>query len=92
MLNPSRKNAMKIEDAQRDVRTVFLGGFAGQLVAAVLWFLSAALGTWDSVKTAVMVLAIGGVFIFPVTQIVLRLRGGCWEYAVELGKQCSNYN
>ncbi len=66
---------MTIEHAQRDVRTVFIGGFAGQLVSSVLWFLSAGLGTWHSVKAAIVVLVIGGMFIFPVTQIVLRLMG-----------------
>jgi hypothetical protein len=62
-----------IIDAQRDVRTVFLGGFAGQLVSSVVWFLSATTGTWHSTKAAVLVLIIGGTLIFPFTQLLLRL-------------------
>jgi len=66
---------MNISDAQRDVRTTFLGGFAGQLVSSALWFLSAALATWYSSTSAIVVLALGGVFIFPLTQLLLRLMG-----------------
>jgi hypothetical protein len=47
-----------ISDAQRDVRTVFLGGFAGQLVSSGVWLLSAAAATWLSHRTAVLVLVI----------------------------------
>lgn len=36
---------MKIAEAQRDVRTTYLGGFVGQLVSAVLWITAAALAT-----------------------------------------------
>jgi hypothetical protein len=66
---------MNISDAQRDVRSVFLGGFAGQLVSSGVWFLSAAFATWHSSKTAIIVLVIGGVFIFPMTQLLLLLMG-----------------
>ena len=66
---------MMIEQAQRDVRTTFLGGFAGQLVSAVIWFLSAGLATWYSQNTGIAVLVFGGVFIFPLTQLLLRLMG-----------------
>jgi len=66
---------MHIEDAQRDVRTVFMGGFAGQLVSGVIWGVSAALGTWHSPRAAILMLAVGGMFIFPLTQLVLRLMG-----------------
>ncbi len=66
---------MDIGDAQRDVRTVFMGGFAGQLVSSGVWFLSAAAATWLSSRTAMVVLIAGGFFIFPLTQLVLRLMG-----------------
>jgi hypothetical protein len=72
---------VNISDAQRDVRTVFLGGFAGQLVSSMVWFLSAALATWYSTKTAALVLMFGGMFIFPLTPLLLRLRGGPYSLA-----------
>jgi hypothetical protein len=64
---------MIIRDAQRDIRSVFLGGFAGQLVSGLLWLTSAALGTWGSQRRAILALVVGGFFIFPLTQLVLRL-------------------
>lgn len=66
---------MNITEAQRDVRTTFLGGFAGQLVSSLIWFLSAALATWYTASSAIIVLVAGGVFIFPLTQLLLRLMG-----------------
>ncbi len=66
---------MNIEAAQREVRTVFLGGFVGQLVSAVLWFASAALATWSGPRNAILALCLGGVLILPVTWLVLRAGG-----------------
>jgi hypothetical protein len=66
---------VEIAQAQRDVRTTFIGGFAGQLVSSGVWLLSAASCTWFSFRTAILVLVIGGFFIFPLTQLVLRLMG-----------------
>jgi len=37
---------MDIQDAQREMRFVYVGGFWGQLVTSVIWLVSAALGTW----------------------------------------------
>jgi len=66
---------MQIDDAQREVRTVYLGGFVGQLVSGSIWLASAALGTWGSPRLAILVLVMGGAFIFPLTQLVLRAMG-----------------
>ncbi|MGP0062222.1 MAG: DUF7010 family protein [Isosphaeraceae bacterium] len=66
---------MLISDAQREVRTVYLGGFVGQLVSAMIWFSSAAIATWIDPKTGFWALAIGGAAIFPLTQALLHLTG-----------------
>jgi hypothetical protein len=66
---------VQIADAQRDVRSIFLGGFAGQLVSGLVWLLSAVLATWRSPKSAIIALVVVGFFIFPLTQLVLRLMG-----------------
>jgi hypothetical protein len=66
---------VQISDGQWDVRSVFLGGFAGQLVSGVVWLLSAVLATWHSPKSAIIALVAGGFFIFPLTQLFLRLTG-----------------
>ena len=66
---------MDIQEAQREVRFVYMGGFWGQLVASVIWLVSAALGTWDSPKASILTVVVGGFFIFPLTRMLLRLSG-----------------
>lgn len=66
---------MQIADGQYDVRTVFAGGFAGQLVSGSVWLASAAAGTWGSVHAAILILVFGGMLIFPLTQLLLRALG-----------------
>ncbi|MGD8276559.1 MAG: hypothetical protein PVH00_00975 [Gemmatimonadota bacterium] len=66
---------MEIAAAQKEVRFVFHGGFAGQLVSATLWAASAAAGTWGTTRSAVLVLVLGGFLIFPLTTVLLRVMG-----------------
>jgi len=66
---------MQVADAQSEVRRVFMGGFPGQLVSALLWFASAALSTWMSTRIGIVVLVAGGFFIFPTTVLLLRAMG-----------------
>ena len=66
---------MDIQDAQREVQSVYIGGFWGQLVSSVIWLVSAALGTWVSPKAAIVTVVVGGFFIFLLTQMLLRLSG-----------------
>lgn len=66
---------MQIVDAQREMRTRYIGGFFGQLVSGVLWLASASLATWSTPRAAMMLLVIGGVLIFPMTELLVRLTG-----------------
>src|SRR6201984_1689885 len=66
---------MDIQDAQREVRSAYVGGFWGYLVASVIWMMSAALGTWVTPIAFILTIVIGAFFIFPVTQMLLRLSG-----------------
>jgi hypothetical protein len=66
---------MEIIQAQKDVRETFMGGFAGQLVSAVVWGASAAACTWHSLRLGGWVLLVAGFFIFPLTQLLLRSMG-----------------
>lgn len=70
---------MNVADAQREVRTVFRGGFMGQLVSGALWLGSATAATYSTPRTAILLLVVGGFFIFPVTTLGLRLLGGPWR-------------
>ena len=72
---PINPGNMIIRDAQVEIRTVFLGGFAGQLVSGLLWLGSAALSTWVAPNYGMLGLFLGGMFIFPLTQLTLRLMG-----------------
>lgn len=67
---------MLVQDAQREVRTVFVGGFWGQLVSSAIWLVSAALGFWVTPRAAIFTVVAGGFFIFPAVQLLLRLTGG----------------
>jgi len=66
---------MNIRDAQREMRSAFLGGFAGQLVSGVIWLIAAALGTWLSPVAGMAALFFGSMAIFPLTQLGVRLLG-----------------
>ncbi len=57
------------------MRLGLLGGFMGQLVSGILWFVSAALATWGTPRAAVAFLVAAGFFIFPLTKFGLRLMG-----------------
>jgi len=66
---------MFVADAQREIRQAYLGGFMGQLVSGLLWLASAAFGTWSSPRSAIILIVLGGCFIFPLTRLGLGLVG-----------------
>ena len=66
---------MTVFEAQREMRNVYWGGTVGQAVSGMLWLISAALGTWVSVELGILSLFVGGFFIFPLTQLGLKLAG-----------------
>jgi hypothetical protein len=66
---------MDVKEAQREIRSVYMGGFAGQLVSSVVWLLTAAAATWIAPTVGIYVLVIGGFFIFILTQLLLRAMG-----------------
>lgn len=66
---------MDIKDAQREVRSVYVGGFWGQFLYSIIWLVSAALGTWVSPKASILTIVIGGFFGFPLVKMALRLSG-----------------
>ncbi len=66
---------MDIKDAQREMRSAFLGGFAGQLLAGLIWAGAAALGTWSRPRSAMLFLFLCSMVLFPMTTVLLRLIG-----------------
>jgi len=74
---------MLIADAQRESRTVYVGGFVGQLVSSIVWLASAVVAEFVDPVTGFWTLAVGGAAIFPLTQALLRLRG-----CEKIGRAC----
>jgi hypothetical protein len=66
---------MTVEEGQRQSRVVYMGGGPGQLVCAAIWLASAAAGTWATTRLAILIVVVGGMFIFPLTQLILRGMG-----------------
>jgi uncharacterized protein DUF7010 len=66
---------MNITEAQREVRSIYMGGFMGQLVSGAIWLASAASATWVSQRAGILTLVFGGIFIFPLTQLLLCASG-----------------
>jgi hypothetical protein len=63
---------MDVQEAQREMRSFYIGGFWGQLVSSVIWLASATLGTWVTPRASILTVVIGGFFIFPLTHVLLR--------------------
>ena len=80
---------MTIQEAQREFRSVFLGGAVGQFVTGIVWLLSAALSSWVGQGAGIIALFVGGAFIFPLTQLGLRLLGQ--KQAVSAANPFSQY-
>lgn len=66
---------MDIFEAQRKMRSAFLGGFAGQLISGLIWLAAAALSIIASPKIGMALLFFASMFLFPLDQLVLRLMG-----------------
>ncbi len=66
---------MTVEEAQCDIRTAFAGGFVGQFVSALLWAASGVLSVTVGTREAMFALVVGGMFIFPLTAVGLRILG-----------------
>jgi hypothetical protein len=76
---------MNIKDSQREMRSAFLGGFAGQLISGIIWLVAAALGSWLSPTTGMAALFFGSMGIFPLTQLGVRLLGRPGKVSPENG-------
>ncbi|MEQ1871817.1 MAG: hypothetical protein ABL961_17505 [Vicinamibacterales bacterium] len=66
---------MEIENAQRELRTAYLGGSPGMLAASLLWCASAALGALSGPRAAIVATSVGGTLIHPAGLLFLRFIG-----------------
>ena len=67
---------MTIEEAQLEIRTRFVGGCYGQFVSGTLWLTAAGLAVWRGPRASITMLVVGGFFIFPATEFLIRAIGG----------------
>lgn len=66
---------MEIHEAQQEIRSVYINGSVGQVISGIIWLISVVLATWVSIRSGIIALTIGGMFIFPLTQLALRSLG-----------------
>lgn len=66
---------MDIRAAQREMRQAFLGGAVGQSVSALLWLGGGLFALTHGPRVAMLFVALAGMFIFPVTRMLLKLMG-----------------
>ncbi len=67
--------------AQRDMRLAYLGGVPGVLVSGLVWAVACCVATWVSPERAIWALFIGGVFIHPLSVVLVRLLGRTGRHA-----------
>lgn len=67
--------------AQRDMRLAYMDGAPGVLVSGLAWAVAGCVATWISPQRAVWALFVGGVFIHPVTVLLVRLLGRTGRHA-----------
>src|SRR6187431_3226966 len=67
---------MQVAEAQRELRTVYLGSYVGELVSAALWAISTLIAMYVSPRAGIYALVFGGALIFPVTSALLKITRG----------------
>jgi hypothetical protein len=66
---------MNLNECQREMRSAFLGGFAGQLVSGIIWLAASGISLWVTPRYGMTALFFGSMLIFPLTQLAVRLMG-----------------
>ena len=64
-----------VSESQREMRSAFLGGFAGQLISGLIWLGASTVSVVVSQNSGMLFLFLGSMGIFPLTQLLLRLMG-----------------
>ncbi len=73
--NDGSSRSTSLSVSQMEMRSAFLGGFAGQLVSGLIWVLSSAVSVLGAPHYGMAFLFLGSMGIFPLTQLALRLMG-----------------
>lgn len=65
----------RLSGSQREIRTAFLGGFAGQFISGLIWLAAAGISVLSTHEYGMAFLFFGCMVIFPLTQLTLRMMG-----------------
>lgn len=74
-MKPVKENSSTLFASQKEMRSAFLGGFAGQLVSGVIWLISSGISVLSKPEHGMVTLFFGCMFIFPLTQLMLKIMG-----------------
>lgn len=64
---------MDVGEAQQDLHRAYVGGGPGVLVSAAVWLTAGVIERTEGVQTAFAVLFFGGMLIFPLASLAVRL-------------------
>ncbi|MGV8969956.1 MAG: DUF7010 family protein [Microbacteriaceae bacterium] len=67
---------MTIAEAQADVRRIYRGGYTGPLISAIIWAAANTLYFAVSPSVAMATLFFGGMLIFPLSALILKVMTG----------------
>lgn len=67
---------MEIRQSQAEVRLFYKGGSTGPLISGIIWLAASYTYQVGSSSTAMLVLFFGGMLIFPLSTLALKLSGG----------------
>lgn len=88
-----RSKTTRLSIDQKEMRTVFLGGFAGQLVSGLIWLAASGTSILINGQYGIAVLFFGSMGIFPLTKLTLHMMGrsvkvneenGLWELGYQI--------
>lgn len=71
----NKKKNKSLSNDQKEMRSAFLGGFAGQLVSGIIWIAAAGISLLGSAQFGMAFLFFGCMTIFPLTQLTLKMMG-----------------
>jgi hypothetical protein len=84
MLNTEQKMT-RLSNEQKEMRSAFLGGFAGQFISGLIWLAAAGVSVLTSQHYGMVFLFFGCMGIFPLTQLTLRMMGRSAKVSEENG-------
>lgn len=64
---------MDVREAQLDLQRAYVGGGPGVIVSGLIWLTAGVVAHSEGVRTAFAVLFIGGMLIFPLTALAVRV-------------------